>query len=88
MLILNMFIYKSFYEKQIQDIIIVQMYEIVRIQMHFWSNYLIFLFQFCYRCVDLGKIFKNKIYLFSFGQRVQKKIMVKVGYFCMGQRMM
>jgi hypothetical protein len=42
MLILNMFFYKSFYEtkeKNIpQDIIVVQMYEIVKTQMHFQSN--------------------------------------------------
>ncbi len=31
---------------------------------------------------------KMKIYLFSFGQNMKKIIMVKVGYFCMGQRMM
>jgi hypothetical protein len=30
----------------LQDIIIVQMYEIVKIQMHFQSNYLIFLLNF------------------------------------------
>jgi hypothetical protein len=41
-----------------------------------------------HRCVDLGKIFKNEIYLFSFGQNMKNIIMVKVGYFCMGQRMM
>jgi len=39
MLILNMFIYKFFYEKQnlkkFQDIILVQMFEIVKIQMRF-----------------------------------------------------
>jgi hypothetical protein len=39
MLILNMFIYKLFYEtkekENLQDIILVQMYEIVNIQMHF-----------------------------------------------------
>jgi len=40
MLNLNMFIYKSFYEKKnLQDIIVVQMYEIVKIQMQFQSNY-------------------------------------------------
>jgi hypothetical protein len=45
MLILNMFIYKLFYEKnKIQDIIVVQMYEIVKIQMHFHSNHLTFWF--------------------------------------------
>ncbi len=60
----------------------------VKIQMHFWSNYLIFLFEIFYRCVDLGEIFKNEIYLFSFGQSMKKIIMVKVGYFCLGQRMM
>jgi len=46
MLTLNMFVYKSFYENKekenLQDIIIVQMYEIVKIQMHFQSIYLIF----------------------------------------------
>jgi hypothetical protein len=44
MLILNMIIYKLLYEKKnknLQDIIVVQMYEIVKIQMHFQSNYLI-----------------------------------------------
>jgi len=49
MLTLNMFIYKSFYEKkekEFQDIIVVQMYEIMKIQIHFWSNYLIFWFKF------------------------------------------
>jgi len=37
MLIFNMFIYKVFYEKNknLQDIIIVQMYEKMKIQMHF-----------------------------------------------------
>jgi len=46
MLNLNIFIYKYFYEKKINlpDIIVVQMYEIVKIQMHFLSNYLIFWF--------------------------------------------
>ncbi len=92
MLILNMFIYKLFYEKNIiknlQDIILVQMYEIVKIQMHFQSNYLIFLFKLFYRCVDLGNIFMNEIYFFSFGQSMKKIIMVKVGYFCKRQRMM
>ncbi len=41
-----------------------------------------------YRCVDLGKIFKNGVYLSSFGESMKKIIMVKVGYFCGGQRMM
>jgi hypothetical protein len=40
------FISKLFYIKKeqenLQDIIVVQMYEIVKIQMHFQSNYLIF----------------------------------------------
>jgi len=37
MLILNMFIYKLFYVKKmnLQDIIVVQMYEIMKIQIHF-----------------------------------------------------
>jgi hypothetical protein len=35
---------------------------------------------FLNRCVDLGKKFKNEIYLFSFGQSMKKIIMVKVGY--------
>jgi len=41
-----MFIYKRIYiwkeKENLQDIIVVQMYEIVKIQMHFQSNYLIF----------------------------------------------
>ncbi len=47
-LIVNMFIYKSFSTKKIeekqdlQDIVVVQMYKIVKIQMHFQSNYSIF----------------------------------------------
>jgi len=43
MLILNMFIYKLFYEKEknLQNIIVVEMYEIMNIQMHFQSNYLV-----------------------------------------------
>jgi hypothetical protein len=45
-------------------------------------------FRFFDRCVNLGKIFKNEIYLFSFGQSMKKIIIVKIGYFCMGQRMM
>jgi hypothetical protein len=32
-----------------------------------------------HRCVDLGKIFKNENYLFSFGQSMKNIIMVKVG---------
>jgi len=90
MLILNMFIYKLFYEKKkiLQDIILVQMYEILNIQMHFQSNYLIFLLNVFYSCVNLGKIFKNEICFFSFGQSMKKIIMVKVGYFYMRQRMM
>jgi hypothetical protein len=67
MLILNMFIYNCFMKKRIfffQDIIIVQMYEIVKIQLHFQSNYFIFLLMFFDRCVDLGKKIKNEfIYL-------------------------
>jgi hypothetical protein len=45
MFILNMFIYKKFmncFFFKIQDIIIAQMYEIMKIQMHFQSNYMIF----------------------------------------------
>jgi hypothetical protein len=73
-------------KKKSSNIIVVQMYEIVKIQMHFLSNYLTFWFKTIHRCVDLGKIFKNEIYLFSFGQSMKNIIMVKVGYFCMGQR--
>jgi len=62
--------------------------EIVKIQMHFRSNYLIFWFYIFYKCVDFGKIFKNEIYLFSLGQIMKKIIMLKVEYFCMGQKMM
>ncbi len=83
-----MFIYKKNYEKKnLQDSIVVQMYEIVKIQMHFQSNHLTFWLKKFHGCVDVGKIFKNEIYLFSFGQSMKNIIMVKVGYFCMGQRM-
>jgi hypothetical protein len=56
----------------------------MKIQVHFQSNYLRFWFKFSHRCVHLGKIFKNEIYLFSFGQSMKNIIMVKVGYFCTG----
>jgi len=36
-------------EKSFQNIIIVQMYEIVKIQMHFESNYLTFWFEIFHR---------------------------------------
>jgi len=45
MLILNRFIYPKIYEKEkknLQKIIVIQMYEIKKIQMHFQSNYLNF----------------------------------------------
>jgi len=45
----------------------ISFYEIVKIQMHFPSNYLIFWFYIFDKCVDLGKIYKNEIYLFSLG---------------------
>jgi hypothetical protein len=47
---------------------------------------LIFWFLF-YRYVNLGKIFLNDFF-FPFGQSMKKIIMVKVGYICMGQKMM
>jgi len=78
-------------KRNLQDIIVViQMYEIVKIQMQFWSYYLIFWFNFFYyKCLNLGEKIKNENYLFSFGQNMKKIIMVKVGYFCtVGQRMM
>jgi hypothetical protein len=63
------------------------MYEIMKIQMHFQSNYLIF-WVFFNKPIDLGKIVKNEIYFSSFGQSMKNIMMVKVGYFCMGQSMM
>jgi hypothetical protein len=76
-------------KRNLQDIIVViQMYEIVKIQMQFWSDYLIFWLNFFYKCLNLGEKIKNENYLFSFGQNMKKIIMVKVGCFCMGQRMM
>jgi hypothetical protein len=50
-------------KKSLQDITIIQMYEIVKIQIHFQSNYLIFLF-FFNRCVNLGKRIMNEMYYF------------------------
>ncbi len=43
---------------------------------------------FFYKCVNLGKIFLNEIYLFIFEKIMKNITMVKVGYFCMGQKMM
>ncbi len=43
---------------------------------------------FFYGCVDVAKIFKDEIYLFSFGQSVKNIIMFKIRYFCMRQKMM
>jgi hypothetical protein len=56
------------------------MYEMMKIQMHFQLNYLIFWGFKKNRCVDLGKKIKNGIYLFSFGQIMKNIIMVKIGY--------
>jgi hypothetical protein len=64
------------------------MYEIVKIQMHFQLNFMIFWLNFFDRCVYFGKIFKIEIYLFSMEKNIKKVIMVKVEYFCMGQWMM
>jgi len=61
-------------KNQLQNIIVDQMYEIVKIQMYFWSNYLICWFKFFYRCVDIGRKFDNEFYLFSFGQNMKKII--------------
>jgi hypothetical protein len=44
-----------------QDIIVVQMYEIVKIKMHFQSNYLIFCNWFFYRC---GNVLRMKFIYF------------------------
>jgi hypothetical protein len=85
-----MFIYKLFYVKEkeiLQDIIVVQMYEIVNIQMHFQSiTWYICMFKM-YTWVHLGNFFKNDIYI-KFGKNIKMIIMVKVGYFCMKQMMM
>jgi hypothetical protein len=88
MLMLNKFIYKVFYEKEKNRKFwfIVQMYEIVKIQMHFQSTDLIFCFSKMCTCVHFEKIFKNELNFFSFGQSMKNIIMVKVGYFCMKQR--
>jgi hypothetical protein len=65
MLILNMFIYKLFYEKNNPlDIIILQMYEIAKMKMHFQLNYLIFLLNFFYRWCILGKFSRMKFISF------------------------
>jgi hypothetical protein len=58
-LIINRFVHKLLYEKKLQNIIVVQMYEIVKIQTHFQSNYLIFFLKCFYKFVDFGKILKN-----------------------------
>jgi len=75
-------------EKNLQDIIIVEMCEIMKVQMHFESNYLTFWFKIFHSCEDLGKKKLNEIYLFTFGQIMKNIVLVKVGYYYMGQRMM
>jgi hypothetical protein len=65
MLILNMFFLIMKKKKtNLQDIILVQMYEIAKIQMHFQSNYFIFLLNFFSTCVNLGKILRMKFIYF------------------------
>jgi hypothetical protein len=76
---LQIFLWKN--KNNLQDIIIAQMYEIVKIQMHFQSNYLIFCYIFFCRCVDLGNEFKIEIHLFSFGQSMKKKKWSNLGTF-------
>jgi len=87
MSILNMFIYKSFYEKERK-----RKSSRYHCCVNVWNNEdwnallvksLDILVSF-YKCADHGKIFKNDICLFSFGQNMKNIIMVKVGYFCMG----
>jgi hypothetical protein len=51
-------------KENLQDIILVQMYEIVKIQIHFQSNYLIILLKCFYGCVNLRKIFKKDFFFF------------------------
>jgi len=51
--------------KNLQDIIVViQMHEIVKIQMHFRSYYLIFWFNFLNKCLDIGKKIRMKFIYF------------------------
>jgi hypothetical protein len=49
------------------------MYVRVKIQMHFWSNYLIFQIDFFYRCVDCEKFFKNKKIFIFIWRKYEKK---------------
>jgi hypothetical protein len=41
-----------------------------------------------YRCVDHEKFFKNEILFIFIWTKYEKKEMVKIEYFCMGQKMM
>jgi hypothetical protein len=59
------------------------MYEMCEDSNSFSTKLLDFLLNLFYRCVDLEKIFKNDIYFFSFGQNMEKIIIVKIGYFYM-----
>jgi len=56
-------------KKMFSRYIDVQLNEIMKIQMHFQSNYLIFLFKYSRRCGDFERIFKNEICLFSFRKK-------------------
>jgi hypothetical protein len=64
-------------KKNLQDIIVVQMYERFKcIFNQITRNFGFFYFD---KLVDLGKIFKNEIYIFSFGQNM--KIIIKLSKF-------
>ncbi len=57
------YLQKKLWKKILQDIIIVQMYEIMKIQMHNQSTWY-FCFKFFYRFVDLEKSLRMKIIYF------------------------
>jgi len=83
--------YKSLYEKKIKNSryhCCWNVWNLVKIKCICKQITWYFDFKFSYKCVDFGKIFKNEIYLFSFGQSMKKTIAVNVGYFCMGSKMM
>jgi len=74
-------------KENLQHIIVVQMYEIMKIQMHFQSNYLIFSGFLKKMCRSWKKILKWNLFIFIW-TKYEKDNKCQNWVFCMGQKMM
>jgi len=90
MLITNRFIHKLLNEKEKGKFFKTSLLfkcSIMTMQIHFQSNYFIYIYILnLYMSTSWKKKFKL-FFFFSFGQSMENIMMVKVGYFCMKQRM-